>query len=797
MFFLSFVFVSSESLEIRSIGQVGFIGTSNVSTALTQVILDLDYNSSATVCSCNNYNGSVQNNTWNKYFWSKWDNCSSVKFWTIDLEMSIDENSSQKYVRCLINHTNGNVSFVSDDILYEPIGLGLDNTQPDEFEILIDEDYVSYYSNSKIFFNWTRSYDFESEYLKIPLIYYFRISQNSLNITDWILLGNQNYVDIDIYDYVDESQIFLQDDEILYEVKVVNSADLYYIAQKNLTIDNSLPEIESVDSPFINSDDWYSYNSQIFDIDELYFNWTGTDFYSGIYCYSFILTDNLSLDPDNICDGPIGSFNLKTNHMYNNLKRNLKEGINYFKIKAIDNAGNIGPTYNFEIKIDSKAPNTPLVYDQGLVLNNTFENNRKKGIIFNWTNNDYGCGVTNHFVQVSSDINFNTLEFNDYTNSSLNFFNFSSFKDGIYFIKVQAIDCMGHRSSFSDVTKTTKQADPLIIYDYLPKGNVIGKNPDLYVETSKDATCYFLQNGNYSVFDFTQGYFHTHPLRLDYSFYSFEILCNDSISNEVNFNLDFTTKNEFFISSVILQSENSAYQGSIFEIDLRVSPFVSQLRKNDLYFYLNNKLSDNFIIREINGNYKLFFEVPYFDADENIEIYVELLDQKSNILEVNTLKPRLVVSLENPLLRTNIKQTSEYENIIYFNSEEFSFGISSLGKNLVDLNKFEVVSNVDSEYYFFLTQNNFEPFRKEDSLFFETFNKLTKPSFGFSSEVTDYIYELILAREDSDFHSDYQISSGKQSIILQNQGKTQNGKRKIYISANKVQNLTKGDFVAN
>lgn len=785
---------------IRSIGQVGFQGTSINSTALSQVILDLNFNSTATNCSCNNYDGlNVSNFSWNPYYWSSWNDCRLMDYWVINSTLLNDSISDEKYVRCIIDHDNSVKIVVNDSITYSPRGAGLDTTVPSDFEILMDRDYISFQNVTKIKFNWTRSYDFESEYLKIPLIYYFRIRKELLNVTDWVLIGTQNYVDLDLYDIIlNQSIEFFHNETIIFEIKVVNSAGLFTISQKNLSVDNIFSQVTGVSAFGISEDEWYSRNSNFYDVDQLYFNWSAQDVDSGVYCYSFILTNDVNESPDYVCDGPIGNFDIKTNHIYTNLRNRLEEGINYFKVLVIDNAGNIGPVEIFEVKIDNEPPATPLVYDQGLLINNSLSENIKKGIIFNWTNYDTGCGVVNHYVEVDDSISFNNPEFSDYTNSSLNYFNFSTFKDGIYYIRVKAIDCMGYSSSFSDVTKTIKQSEPLLVYDYGPRGDVLNKNPYLFVETSKDAECFFRNAGfnNYTAFGYTGTEFHNHKLRLDYASYNFEILCNDTIGNEKIFNVDFSIREDFYVSTVLIKGDNSVYQGENLELDLNVLPQVSQLEKSDFEFFIDDKKSDNFVVTETQGIYTLFFEVPLYEDDVELDVYMKVLGQKSNVFTVNTYKPRLVVSFDDDLVRYNKIEKSDYENIVFFKDDNFSFGISSLGRNDVDISKFEVSSGISNEYYLFLTDLDFDFFRREDSLYYGTFSKLINPSFGFRIETDDFLYRLILKRDDSDFYSDYDIGYGKKSLLLQNTGKTASGKKKIFISSNKFQNVSEGDLIA-
>ncbi|MFO7678276.1 MAG: hypothetical protein R6V50_07850, partial [Thermoplasmatota archaeon] len=783
------VFVSAESLLIESMGQVGFKGKSNQSTARSTVHLELDYNSSATVCSCNNYNGTnATNYTWQRYYWSGWDDCSNIGYWVINTTMPENKTSEEKYVRCIINHTNDVAILVNDSITYSPLGEGLDTTPPSDFELIGLGNYVSLKNDTLIDFNWTISEDFESDYLGIPIIYSFRILYDNVSVTDWVALGTQNFVKRKVGDIiVNDSFSFIHEDAVTFQVRAENSAGLFTIVEKNLTLDLEDPVILGIDSSSIDSNSWYS--SKKDSLDDMFFNWTGEDYLSGIYCYSFGFYMNSSKSPDDVCEGPIGNFDLKTNHFYENPDLVLQEGINYFTIKAIDNAGNIGNLSRFPVRIDSKSPSTPLLYDQGLLLNKSLD--EKQGIIFNWTTSDSGCGISNHYVDVDDDIRFGSPEFSGFTNSSSTYFNFSSFKDGIYYIRVKAIDCVGHESVFSDVTKTVKQASPLMIYDYGPGGDVMTDEPYLYVETSKDAKCYYRSMGdsNYTKFDYTDGVFHQQNLDLDYATYSFDIFCNDSISNFKNFNIDFTSREFFEISSVSVSSNYSFFPGQKVEIIVKLSPFVSQLPKDMFELYLDGSLMNDFVVSEKDGFYKLIFEAPFVSASKDTELYLVIDDSKSNEIDIEFLAPELEINFDSEFVRSSERIISDYENIIYFKAENFSFGLSSLGENDIDENYFTLKSPIKNEAYIFFTTDTFHHSRREDVLLYSSFNNLVNPSFGFTVEDSND-YKLILSHDDSFLTSDYKFGTGNKILQFKNLGKTKDGRRKVHISSSKIQNIS-------
>ncbi|MBN2880602.1 hypothetical protein JXM83_00990 [Candidatus Woesearchaeota archaeon] len=791
VFLLNFTsFVASESLDIRNVGQIGFNGTSSDFTSTTTVILDLSVNSSSTNCSCGNFDGvNLTFDIWDFHNFSILKKCDDIKYWLLDTSLNSVEET--KFVRCLINHTNGIVTLVHDSIVYNPRGYGLDLTPPENFSLLGLGSTISLSESNIISFNWSESYDWESNLLQIPITYSYRILLEGLEVVNWTSVGVDNFAKIILAnELLFPSSSFTEGDNVTIQVRAENSAGLYTIVSRQMTLDLVGPFLVGIESLEIDNGIWYSFLSDELSLDRLYFNWTFNDTRSDVVEYSFILTQNSSVNPDAIPEGIIGSFHLTTNYLLDNLRILLKEGENYFKIKAKDSAGNWGPVFTFNINIDNEPPSTPLLYDQG--LNVSHDHTELIGVIFNWTVIDVGCGVVNHFVEIDNDIGFESPDFSGLTGSSSQYFNFSTLDDGVYYIRVQAIDCMNHSSSFSDLTRTIKHAESFIISEYRPSGEVATKRPYLYLETSRISVCYYKQSidSDYSIFDYTNDTYHHAVLSLNYSSYVFDIRCIDMLNETRYVQLGIDVLQDYFVSSMYLSSnKNSFFPGERITMPLQILPKVSQIPKEDFTLYLDKKKYTDFVVNDLGDGYYLFsFYVPNSAGDHSLSLEVDGTD--SNDFDFTVDEPYLSIAVESSTIRSFEKLVSDYGNVVFARGVDFSVGMSGIGNDIsVDKSRFSIEVPLENDGYVFVTSSSFDPSKREDSLYYGGFVNLLDPTFGFLAEGI-FDFNFVLAMDDVIFLTDYLDLSGKKSISIQNIGKDSRGRKQIFISALKTQNFT-------
>ena len=835
---------SADSLNLRNIGQVGFNGTSDDYTSLTTVILDISGND-ITNCSCNNFNGSDPSSyTWSYRSWSSWKSCSKSKYWFITPVLG-SQDSVPVYVRCLVNHTNDSLSLVTDSIIYSPSGVGLDRTPASSFMIYPLSNYPGQYffvdNSTEVFLNWSRASDPESDYLQIPLVYTYKVLHEYLNDTSGLRMnktiinttsvGTNNYVTISFFrEMIDKNEIFRDDDGIYFVVSAWNSANLETRSVLSKKIKTNDPLVTSILSDTISESNWYSFSDLNLSLDEIYFLWNGTDNVSGIYCYNILLTKDSLAAPSEVCSGRVGNLDHFTDYLMTDIRSKLSDGKNYFSVRARSNAGKWGEPLKFSINIDNDPPTRPVLYLSSYVisgLSNASNSSNSsaanvstttkiiqdsRGLIFNWSASDSGCGITNHYVEVSNSVDFSDVLFSGYTNSSEQSFNFSAFNDGTYYLRVKAIDCMGHESSFSDVFESLKKNEHLAILSAGPEGDVCSDNPYLEVKTNRDAICTFMISSasavvnnkykNYSQFSYTNSTLHQSGVKLAPGEYSATVVCNDT-PDVVSTTFSFNVLSDFYFSSAAISSDRKEISyGESAEIMLDISPKISRLTKDSVLFYERKifpiKIDPSqYVLTDLGqGKYAIYFDMP---KDKGSHTYFAELVRDGVFVDSNDLSftvddPRLYVSFEPNLESTAIgeKSVSNYDNIVFskVQSLNLTFGIGALGSE-VGLDSFGYDMNVPymDDIMFFVTRYSFDFSKREDMLYYEGFRNLNNPSFGFYIDDT-FDYKLISDAEDIVFSNDNPIDTGKKSVIVKNQGYDQDGRVKVFVSSSKIQNST-------
>lgn len=810
--------VLADSLSIRNIGQIGFNGTSNDYTSLTTVILDIS-GSSMTNCTCNNYNGS---NTYSYVYsystWSSWKPCKSMKYWFTD-PVIVEGNSVKLYVRCLVNHTNGSTNVVNDSIIYDPRGIGLDKTPPESFDLSGIQDYPGEYlspKNTSVFYiNWTRAYDSESYFLKIPMLYSYTViheyGSSGFRTNSTIIAktstGTSNYATIDFRkEMINRSENFSEGDNVYFIISASNSAGLETSEILKKTVEKEAPVMTFIDSDLISNSSWYTFGDANLSSGELLFSWNATDSLSGLYCFNHVLSRYANATIPDVCQGTVGHFSEYTNYLLKGIRDKIAEGRNYFLISARDKAGNWGIPVAFTINMDNLPPRRP-VLQTGLKNISGINGSGSRGIYFNWSSSDDGCGIVNHYVQVADSMDFTDLFFDNYTGSSRQYFNFSAYKDGTYYIRVKAIDCKGHESSFSDIFESSKKNEQLVFLSYSPTGDVGTYSPAIELNTNRNAVCSFMLSGNnvgkygnYSRFSYTNSTMHASLVHLSPGEFYASVICNDSV-DQISTGFSFKILQDYYISSASISSYRKEFSyGEKVSFILDVVPRISRLSKENIKLFERKILEEEmdqssyFIIDLGNGKYMISFDSP---KDKGTHKYFLRLFKgnefftESNEISFEVDDPRLYFSFEQSGLALD-HQVSNYDNIIYSTVEKYnaSIGIAGFGNDVsIDPNYFLLSVPYSEPVFFFSTARSFDPSKREDMLYYREFLNVNNPSFGFFLS-DEYDYKTMLYMDDVTFVNDYKITEGKKSLMIQNTGLDEDGRKIVFVSSSKTQNST-------
>lgn len=132
--------------------------------------------------------------------------------------------------------------------------------------------------------------------------------------------------------------------EYTFEVKAVNAAGLESISgfSDGIVSDQRNPDISLWSTTHPDPSQYYSSTTVLM-------HWQGNDLESGIYAYSYRFDHTNDTEPDDIPEGEMGQFHLKTNATYD-----MDDGIYYFHIKTQDNVGRWSDTKHFRVMADSE-----------------------------------------------------------------------------------------------------------------------------------------------------------------------------------------------------------------------------------------------------------------------------------------------------------------------------------------------------------------------------------------------------------------------------------------------------------
>jgi hypothetical protein len=248
---------------------------------------------------------------------------------------------------------------------------------------------------------------------------------------------------------------------------------------------------------------------------------------------------------------------------------------------------------------------------------------------------------------------------------------------------------------------------------------------------------------------------------------------------------------------------------------LQISPKIYRLSKENIALYsreiLETKIdSSEYTLTDLgDGRYSISFDAPKEKGANSYFLRLfkgNLFFAESNELQFNIDDPRLyfqyVPSSSGMFGETSggistvssgsdsfIRQVSSFGNIVYSKMDRanMTFGLASQKNDvLTDNENFLISVPYDEQVFFFTTKSSFDPSKREDLLFYGGFMNNNNPSFGFLLS-DEYDYKTILGLDDVVLTSDFPIEKGKKSLIVINKGLDSNGRKIVYISADKLQ----------
>lgn len=500
-------------IVINNLGITGIENSNQEYTSIRTVMLQLDFIEFHVACRYANHDDTTTVPLASE--WSPWESCITNKLW------QLTENDEQKTVYYQINYSAPvqRIAIFNDSIYYNYTGAGLDTTPPSN-PVIIDGYYTN--NNHTITINWINASDPESEILGIPLKYKYIL------YADGTILDNTT---TEATSVITSGLDLIHNTTVYANVTVINSAGLTSTKTSNgLKIDLLSPTISNLKGSFLNKSSGIVQpiiNSWMH-ATQVNFSWSANDELSGISSYSYSLSQNPSMYPDNIPEST------QATAIYNS----LIPGRYYFKIKAKDRANNWGYSLSLNFSVDSTPSTQPSILTQA-ETNNT--------ITYTWSQAyDSESGITHYMINLTNG------ESNITTDKSFTFYDLPT---GDYQAIVGALNGVG-LWRWSDEREIATDFDPPEIIA-LPNRTVASANPVLKVWTNEFAACFYDSNE----FKYTNTTYH--ETRLQYhnnGHYNYDIKCTDSSGNSaiqpVNFTVNILSPNVTYGPNYIQTYEN-------------------------------------------------------------------------------------------------------------------------------------------------------------------------------------------------------------------------------------------------
>lgn len=692
---------TNETITINNLGQTGFEQTNPEYTSSRAVVLSLTYDKDL-IDKCRYSNDNLT--------WNAWETCQPYKFWYLSGE------SGLKTVYYNVNRTDGNKSYASDTITYEPEGRYLDVTEPSYPTVIDEGEYTN--SDSSLYAYWYGANDPELYFIGKGLEYAYRVHDNTSDsyLNSWSFIGTKTFVNA-------TGLSLTNNHTYTFEIKVNNSANLTNTSiSDGILVDLIKPNVSVTCSRAENA--WSSNNT-------IFLNWSATE--TTIQGYSFVLDLINNTNPDRA----IESNNTNYTHY-------ADDGQWYFHIKAKDGAGNWGNTTSYGyIGIDTTPPNIPVVLNPERFASTTDLN-------FSWTTYDAGSGVINVSLNIS-EINGSQLFFRWLGNiTSWNVSNATINKS--YFATVTAKD----RVNLTRTSETVLDLNAPEILFSKPNGT-IRNDPVIVIITDETAVCQF----NSTDFKYTNSTYHETKIEnLADGTYQFNILCTDIVGYTAVHNIDFTLNSAQQVSSLSLDSPSDGYVYD--EINITVNAGLGEIRKQEFKVYVNNKLIDDFsVFDKGQGNYSLLLKFTN-PGSKSINVSVDNQMTSDSITLAD-----LLLSVEYTLPVNPVNKS----RLTYHETKYYAVGLASDSSNAFvesDSSKLEIESQFDGNAYIFVTKTGRYLEQNIEHLKRKTFED-TSHAFGYRKDINNR-YNIWLLYDGLIVNAFPDLFLGRYKLLLKNSG---------------------------
>ncbi|MBD3203258.1 hypothetical protein GF327_03120 [Candidatus Woesearchaeota archaeon] len=762
--FLKYVFIVlaglvqlslADTLFIHNLGHTGFDQIHPEYTSIRTVYLKINYSSQPVECRYANHNSSINSPEQGSSAWTYWEPCFEQKYWTLS------DYAGIKYVYVQINYSSS-IVLLNDSIFYNSTGAGLDVTPPTTPDLKVKR-YQN--DNESIVVKWEKSNDYESEeLLHIPLIYEIKLFNDSFE-----LIKNDTTKKLK---YTFSNLSLSHRENITVNVTAVNSAGLKSnSSSQKISIDLVSPYLTSIDlAEFLNS------TSKIFqpvsqdvwiNTEELRFSWSGYDSDSGVYAFSYHLSEK-NKSPDNIPEGDIGGFSSETSHRF----YHLNTGIFYFTVMSRDTAGNWDNNFDSQlIKIDKTPPKRPEIISKKY-------NAKTESLTFYWSGSeDDESGISYYRVNVSDqdDVFVESFIVNDTTGTLNN--TLSQKYKAIVGVKNGAGIWKWSNQKEAEIDSDAPEINSFI------EGVINSNNPIISIETDEKSSCrYKMPSGKYQLFRFTNSTYHEDIINVLDGLVNIEINCSDRYGNyNDTFAISFNVDTSYEPYQIEMPDNLTTYQDSLFSFSVNVtsdnSTLLSGIPFQDWSFKISGKDQLFSIFDAGSGKYNVYFIPPLDPGNYQIELCIRENVCNSKLINV------FAVSLETKFVTDEALSVQTTEKISYHKDSEKFFGLASDDRNTdPDPSKIKINSSLNNNIFIFSSFEKTPVLHKDKYLKNKEFLKKTAPNFG-SSFIEIIKLNSILKYEDIKLVTDNNILVRQSSKKIRLKKTHKDGKRAVKIDS--------------
>ena len=688
--------------------------------------------------------------------------CDTIKIWRLD------EEEGMKTVFMNITDNAGNTAEFNDTIYLNKSGAGIDTTPPSAFDVTDDGEWTN--DNTTLHASWSGAYDHDSEILTIPLEYKYSIGKSNVtaDIVGWTYYtGTDNSVTIEELNLNDSTAYF-------FNVMVINSAGLTNISSSDgITVDTAPCNINitSLISPTHDFDIWNKKSQN----NKPKFIWNGNGGASGEYGYSYILNTNPNpTGLDMIPEGNPNNFASENNTQY----WNVIDGILYFHVRCVDNAGNWGPAETKEVKIDTSRPSTPQI-EYRYVIKDTASN-----FTFSWTESiDTESSVKYQFELYNSSV-FNSTYLVNKSNLSVTNITIELLNDTAYYPRVMSWNNAFLNSSWSSNVSTIVDQKGPEIDIIIPICNVTTNSPVVRLNTDEPASCQIWENNEKPYMEYTGSRYHETLLHsLSLPSHTYYVKCYDLIGNPSEENWSFSVDGDSVpveVGSIGIAPRY--FTGQIAELNVQLNTTHGGVSADDFKVVLNgtNLTSDDYAITDIGcGSYTLSLTMPDKEGSYDIKVSTAGTSGISKTLEVVGLN--LSISYESG------ENGVDYEKLVYSVVGNTTIGIGT-ESILSDINTTGGVINLtsnslDASTFIFTSPESRHLISTDKMLKNREFSNKINPNFGSEPIKTKYLISIKINYAYTNLYSKFgniSFTPSSYTLIIKNNGVDQNtGRERI------------------